>query len=267
VALPAAKAGCHLLLEKPISHSLTGVKVLRDLVRQNDVQVLVGYQFRFHPVLQKIKAKLDDDALGEVLTVRAHWGEYLPDWHPWEDFKSSYVAQNNLGGGVVLTLSHPIDYLRWLFDDVNAVQGWTVRRSGWGLDVEDSADFYMRHVSGVVSNVHLDLMQRPRSHELMITGTQGILQWSNEKGFAIYAEAESGEQMKIKLPRSFSRNELFLSELRHFINVAKGLEEPICTLEDGIMALRLALTVKEQNLQTGFIPVIPLEPIEKSSKS
>jgi predicted dehydrogenase len=83
VAIPAAAAGCHLLLEKPISHDTRRLGDLDDALRQGGGSVLVAYQFRFHPVLQQVKRLLDESAVGKPLSVRAHWGEYLPDWHPW----------------------------------------------------------------------------------------------------------------------------------------------------------------------------------------
>ncbi len=112
VAIPAAEAGCHLLIEKPMSHSTDGLDTLTKALRKGGGQVLVGYQFRFHPGLLAVKQLLEKEAIGCLISARVHWGEYLPDWHPWEDYRHSYSARSDLGGGVVLTLSHPFDYLR-----------------------------------------------------------------------------------------------------------------------------------------------------------
>ena len=99
VAIPAAEAGCHLLLEKPVSHTLDGVSDLQEAVRRGGGQVLVGFQFRFHPGLQKIANLLSEAAIGRPLSFRAHWGEWLPGWHPWEDYRSGFSARADLGGG------------------------------------------------------------------------------------------------------------------------------------------------------------------------
>jgi predicted dehydrogenase len=121
VAIPAAEAGCHLLLEKPIAHSPEHVEELQAAVSRGGGQVLVGYQFRFHPGLQQVASLLSTQAIGSPLSVRAHWGEWLPAWHPSEDYRRGYRARSDLGGGVILTLSHPLDYLRWLVGEVQAV--------------------------------------------------------------------------------------------------------------------------------------------------
>jgi len=105
VALPAANAGCHLFIEKPISHTLDDIDLFREAVRRRGVRVLVGFQFRFHPGLRTIKRLLDEGAIGAVVSANVHWGEYLPEWHPWEDYRQGYSGRADLGGGVVSTQS------------------------------------------------------------------------------------------------------------------------------------------------------------------
>jgi len=91
VAIPAAESGCHLLLEKPVSHSLERIDALRSALAQGGGQVLVGFQFRFHPALRRIRQWLAQEAIGPIVSLRAHWGEYLPGWHPWEDYRRGYA--------------------------------------------------------------------------------------------------------------------------------------------------------------------------------
>jgi predicted dehydrogenase len=121
VAIAAAKAGAALLIEKPISDGLAGLGEIQSALNLSGKPAMVGFHFRFHPVLNQVKALLESGQLGKPLSARAHWGEYLPDWHPWEDYRRSYAARADLGGGVVNTLSHPLDYLRWLLGEVESV--------------------------------------------------------------------------------------------------------------------------------------------------
>ena len=100
VAIPAAERGFHLFIEKPISHSMENIDKLEDAVSRMGVKVLVGFQFRYHPQLIQIKALLNQNAIGQVISIRAEWGEYLPCWHPWEDYREGYSARRDLGGGV-----------------------------------------------------------------------------------------------------------------------------------------------------------------------
>ena len=129
VAIPAAKAGCSILMEKPVSHSMERAEEFKNALYTGGGKVLVGFQFRYHPGLKQARVWVDTGRIGDVVSFRAHWGEYLPDWHPWEDYRKSYSARSDLGGGVVNTLSHPMDYLRWFFRRSRYFMGFYL--SGW----------------------------------------------------------------------------------------------------------------------------------------
>ena len=248
VAVPAARAGCHLLLEKPIAEpSDPQVDLLRRLVHENNVRTLVGFQFRFHPVLRMVKALVDSGELGHVLSFRVHWGEYLPGWHPWEDYRKGYAARKDLGGGVVNTLCHPLDYVRWLFGEVEALSALTDHVSEMDLDVEDLAEITLRFQNGVVGSVHLDYFQRPPQHFLTVNLEQGQIHWENESGAAQVYRVSAQTWDRITPPEGFERNDLFLEELRHFLSLVRGETVSRCSLEDGIQVLRLVQAVHESN--------------------
>jgi predicted dehydrogenase len=261
VAIPAAEAGCHLLLEKPVSHSMERVEELQDAVHRGGGQVLVGFQFRFHPGLRKIAVLLSEGAIGRPLSVRAHWGEYLPGWHPWEDYRQSFSARPDLGGGVILTLCHPLDYLRWLLGEVSSLWAFADRMSDLELQVVDTAEIGLQFENGVLGSVHLDYNQVPAAHHLEIVGARGTICWDNaDGGMRIYQSSSSfqgesrGEGWKtFPAPPAFERNDLFLAEMRHFLAVARGEAQPFCTLEDGLQALRLALAAHQSAKQGQLI--------------
>lgn len=245
VAIPAAKAGCHLLIEKPISHNLDRIDELEDALMAGGGKVLVGFQFRFHPTLQQVKTWVEQGEIGRPVSARVTWGEYLPGWHPWEDYRQGYAARADLGGGVVLTLTHPLDYLRWLLGEVGSVWGFTGHVGDLEMDVEDLAEIGMRFLNGTIASVHLDYLQRPPSHSFFITGTQGMIEWSNATGAARLFRASTDSWESCLTPSAFDRNDMFLSEIRHFLEVITGRAQPVCTLNDGVQAVRLALAVRQ----------------------
>ncbi len=240
VAIPAAEAGCSILLEKPVSHNLDGIERLELALQNGGGKMLVGYQFRFHPTLRKAAELIQAGRLGKLLSVQAHWGEYLPDWHPWEDFRKGYSARNDLGGGVVLTLSHPLDYLRFLIGEIGAIWAFTSSQ-GLGLAVEDTAEIGLSFESGVVGSLHLDYNQRPPAHHFEIIGTQGSLFWDNSDGSLDVYDADTQTHENFMPPAGFERNKLFLDEMSHFLSVLRGEADPFCSWQDGKQTLRLAL--------------------------
>src|SRR5215208_4828289 len=261
VAIPAAVAGCHILLEKPVSHSLDRLDVLQSAVQGSGSKILVGFQFRYHPTLNKARELIESKALGKILTAHAHWGEYLPQWHPWEDYRQSYAARAELGGGVIVTLTHPLDYLRYLLGDVESLWSFNGHISPLDIDVEDVAEIGLKFASGAVGGVHVNYFQRPPVHRLEIVGTDGTLRWDNADGIlhfyqmpatfgSFFDQPPAPVMESFSPPEGFERNQLFLAQTHHFIEIARGNAEPVCTLEDGIKALCLALAAY-QSQKTG----------------
>lgn len=249
VAIPSARAGCHLLLEKPVADQLDErIEVLEEVSMQAGIRTIVGFQFRFHPVLGRIKELLENRLLGRVYSFRAHWGEYLPGWHPWEDYRKGYAARKDLGGGVVNTLCHPLDYVRWLFGDVDSVSAITVKVSKLELDVEDVAEINLVMRREIIGSIHLDYFQRPAEHWLAINCEKGRIEWDNSTGSARIFRAEEGQPEIIEPPEGFERNDLFLEEMRHFINLVNGEIPSRCTLEEGIQALKLTSAIHASSM-------------------
>ena len=242
VAIPCAEAGCAILMEKPISHSMERVAQLQQALLLGGGGFLTGFQFRFHPGLQQVKQWLSEERIGRITSVKSHWGEYLPGWHPWEDYRASYSARVELGGGVVNTLCHPIDYLRWLFGEVEELFA-TTSNNGLNLPVEDTADILLRFTNGVAANIHLDYLQRPGQHDLHITGTAGSIVWENATKAAKRYDTDHDVWEEYSPPAGFERNYLFLSEMAHFLRVARKQEQPVCTLADGIATLEITNAV------------------------
>lgn len=243
-ALEAARAGCHLFLEKPVSHTFEGLDELAELVEKQGLKVQVGFQFRSYPVFQKIKKVVERGDIGRVVSAHAHWGEYLPGWHPWEDYRASYSAREDLGGGVVLTLCHPFDYLRWMLGEAEVVSAIGGQLSDLETNTEDAALVSMRYESGAVGSVYLDYVSKPAKHTLQIIGTRGRIEWDADFGSAkIYTDNSSGFDT-ISPGKYFERNEMFLAEVADFLDCIKNNRAPACDLHDGIRALEIAVAAK-----------------------
>lgn len=250
-AIPAAKQGCHLLIEKPVSHSWDRVEQFKHAVRVGGGKVLVGFQFRFHPNLHQIRKLLMDGMIGTPLSVRVHWGEYLPDWHPWEDYRKSYSARKDLGGGVVLTLCHPFDYVRWLFGEVLELWSLTGEESDLKIEVEDTAEIGLRTVNGTIVSIHLNFTQKPPKHTMEIIGTQGTIFWDYYQSVVNFCSHDMDSAAEtFSVEPDFNRNYLFIREMEHFIEVIKGNVEPVCGLADGLRVLEIALEARQQGKQS-----------------
>jgi predicted dehydrogenase len=245
LALEAARAGAHLLIEKPLSNDMTGVGELESLVAAGGLTALVGFQLRFNPGLRQMRAWLRAGAIGTVVSAQVHWGEYLPGMHPWEDYRVGYAARVELGGGVLLTLCHPFDYLRWLIGELTDVSAVESRCDSLRLSVDTCVDVTARFACGASAHVHLNFVERPTNHQLTVIGTEGTMTW-NHADSAVHRYSSAARRWEtLFAPDGFEREWMFLEEMRHFLECLKGEEEPLSTLADGRAALEVTLAARQ----------------------
>lgn len=248
VALPAAKAGCHMLIEKPISSSMDRIPVLVQAAASSGSRILVGFQYRFHPCLLRLHQLLSARELGEPVHARAHYGEYLPGWHPWEDYRRSYSSRSDLGGGALLTLCHPFDYLAWLFGPPTDIAARTAALPHVELEgVEGIADVMLGFTGGTQATIHLDYAQRPAMQHLGVIGTEGSAECDLLAGELRWWTAAEGEWRSFRVSEDFSRNDLFLAEMKHFLEIVQLGVAPVCGLAEGVLSLKAALAALESS--------------------
>jgi predicted dehydrogenase len=245
VALAAAKAGVPLFIEKPVSHDLDGVDELIEEVEQRGLTCLVAYQLRFHPGYRLLSELLEERWFGNLLGARIEFGEHLPDWHPYEDYRQMHVARSDQGGGVLLAQIHDLDLAYALFGMPKRVFAVGGKLSTLDVDVEDTASTLLD--CGVPVHVHQDFVQRPPIRTYEVIGEDGKAVWDHYAGTVTLLRADAEPEVR---PVSVDRNELFLEELRHFLACLEGAEQPVVDLRTGVDSLRIALAAK-RSLETG----------------
>lgn len=248
VAIPAAETGCAILLEKPISGSMERLDVLQKTVQRSGSKALVAFQFRFHPGMVKTRELIQNGEIGRVISADVHFGEYLPAWHPWEDYRKGYAARADMGGGVVATQCHSLDYLPWLVGRrVESVWGFVGKLSDLEVDADDTAKVGLRFEGGALGSLHLDYNQQPPEHEFRIIGANGTVKWNLADGAARIYRTEKKDWDVYPLPAGWERNVMFQEQTKHFIEIVEGKAEPSCTLEDGIRVQKLITSIHESS--------------------
>lgn len=251
--LAVARAGCDFFVEKPLSHSLDGTEELLSICQEKKLVSLVGYQLRFHPCYKLLKKLISQGTIGNLLSVHAEVGEYLPDWHKYEDYRQMYASKKDLGGGVVLSQIHEIDYLYDLFGMPSKVVAFGGHLSNLEIDVEDVADVLLEMTfkrKSLPVSLHLDYIQRPPSRNCKIIGESGKITM-DLSGLKVIVEKPDAEK-EVHDFGGLERNELFTKEIGYFFECVANRRQPIVTLEDGYNSLKIALAVKE-SMATGKV--------------
>lgn len=254
-ALAAAERGIHMFIEKPVSdvHDAE-LDRLVTIAREKKLVTLVGCNLRFHPGLANAKRVLDSRRLGRVVSCRAEFGQYLPDWHPWEDYRKGYSARKDLGGGVVLDAIHELDYVRWLMGDVVSVGALAGHLSHIEIDTEDTASILLRFASGAFGEIHLDYVQRTYTRACQIVGDEGTLAWEFGKlGEVRVFEAKTKAWEVIPGPAGWEPNTMYVDEMRHFLSCLEGKETPHQDVAEATAVLDVALAVKESAETSKFL--------------
>ena len=240
-----ANAGCHVFIEKPLSNSLKNTKKLLDIVKKEKLVTLMGCNLRFHSCIKKIKSLLEQKTIGEIISVQSECGTYLPEWHPNENYSNSYAARDDLGGGVVLTCIHELDYLYWFFGEIKEVFSITGKFSDLKIKSSDLSAIILKFKNNIIGEVHLDYFQRPEFRSCKIIGTKGTIYWNSVNNEVKIFDIKKKKWIIALKIKNYDKNEQYLNELFHFLNCVKKKEKSINDLTQGIETLKIALcTIK-----------------------
>lgn len=257
VGLAAARAGCHLFIEKPLSHTIEGVDELIALVEQRRLVAAVGYQMRFHPALRRLKAVLDEATLGPLLAVRVEQGEHLPSCHPYEDYREGYAARRDFGGGLLLSQIHELDAICWLLGPpvkVFALGGhWTSLET----DVEDVTSLLLEcRYGGRPLPVHVqhDFIRQPPVRRFEVVADSGVVV-ADLLAPRVQVTCAATAGVTTHEFEGFRRNDMFLDEMRQFLACVRGEPGQIVGLREARESLRVALAAA-RSIETGEAVVL-----------
>lgn len=248
IAIKLASAGIDLFVEKPLSNSLSGTKELVSMIKKNNLVTQMGCQLRFHKCLKEIKQLVLNKKLGKIISVRAECGSYLPDWHPSEDYRKSYASRKDLGGGVILTNIHEIDYLYWFFGEITEVFSIAKNSGNLKISVDDLAVGILKFKNNIIGEIHLDYLQKPENRNCKIVGTKGTLVWESETNLVKFYDNKNKKWSKVFKWSNYDRNQMFKEEIDHFINCVKNRRQSINPIEkDGIITTKIALAMMKSS--------------------
>ena len=241
-ALACARAGVALLIEKPLGTDHAEVAGLLTETEERGLFVHVGSNWKFHPAFTTMKALLDEGRIGRVVGAQVLAGQWLPDWHPWEDFRHGYSARRDLGGGVVFD-SHELDYLTWLLGPAKALVGFASRSGALEIETEDVAGACLRFPGGAVATLQLDYIQREPRRRYHFTGTEGTIEWDLQAASVHLYKATDRLTHTIEC-RMDDLNEMYVAQTRHVLDGVRTGCTPMTPLAQAAQVLELQLALR-----------------------
>lgn len=259
VASPASSHQQHLsdllahnipvLVEKPLAATLAQGLQLQKLCQASpQIPVAVAYCLRFLPALQLLKTQLAEQLIGTVLHVNCHVAQYLPDWRPGKDYRQSVSGQAALGGGVLLELSHELDYLYYLFGPLKLLHSKLQQSGLLDIDVEDQADLLLSAPEAGTICLHLDFLQKTVQRRCVISGTEGRLEWDLVQNTIVLYQAK--QQKLIFSDENYPKKQMYLQMLQQFELMVQNPQQPpafLASIDDAVSTLRVIDEAKRQS--------------------
>jgi len=246
LAIKVLQAGKALFIEKPLSHNWTGIEDLQRLAFGKIVEV--DCQFRTHQNLIALSQLLQQTGNDNILTYRFAMGHRLDAWRKGKDYRKAYSSDATRGGGALFDLIHQIDLAIWFFGPVAEVNAVLSKRSELDISGDDVSNLLLTHRSGLTGHIQLDMASPVYRCEAEVMTTGSIFNWSYSQG-TLRNHSQEENVIVNQVPEGFERNDLFITHMAHFLErLVDNSLPPLCSLEDGIAALRVAICSREANL-------------------
>lgn len=221
---PFAKA---LFIEKPVFGSFEMDEQIVTML--DEIPSYVACPLRYNPVLQYVKQNVD---MEKVISVRAMSSSYLPDWRPGQDYRETYSAHTELGGGVDIDLIHEWDYLTWIFGMPTECLWIAGRFSNLEINSNDTA-LYVAKNDKITYELHLDYFGRKTQRTLDIFTQDDTIQCDIAGGTVTYLK--EGKTLDF----NSERNAFQIAEIQHFFDIAEGRTVNDSSVKHGVEVLKL----------------------------
>lgn len=220
-----------IFCEKPLFESKQDIEIKNNIV-------FVGYVLRFHPLLEKLKEMIKKE---KILLVNAKCGQYLPSWRLNIDYKESYSAKKEEGGGVLLDLSHELDYVQWLAGQINEIKSYQVKISDLEINSDDLTMLIGKTNQDIFVNISIDYISKITNRRLLVETLEYTYELDFIENKLVKKDKAGFEEIFSSL--NLKRNYMFEQMHLDIFNQQKN----ICTFKEALEVMQTISTIQEQN--------------------
>ena len=241
--------------QKPVfveaSVTLDGLPQLLEMAEDLGVLVCPSCTLRFHPAIREIKNLVQSGKIGSPTNFVYHCGQYLPDWHPWEDIRDFYVSKKETGAAREI-VAFELTWMTDVFGTVNDACCIYGKTMDLGVDIDDTYSFSARFGTNTIGSVTIDVTSRVATRRLTLNFERGQLNWDWNRGTIDVedVELERSESIRFSLADAasgYNKNiteSMYIDEMRSFIDAARGISNFSNTLKDDIKVLQTLLKLE-----------------------
>jgi predicted dehydrogenase len=220
-------------------------------LKSSDIIGLPSCTMRYHPIVLQVKELINSNKIGKPLAFLYHSGQYLPDWHPWEDYRTFYVSKRETGACREIV---PFELI-WListFGEIASLIATKTKVSNLDIDIDDIYNVLLEFKNGMQGNLTVDVIARFPFRQLKILGESGVItaDWS-ERIVKYYTNDQGWNTLQIddgKIEKNYIHGDgPYVEEMRNFIKtIKKEIPQPY-TFEADLKILKILESIEISN--------------------
>jgi len=249
-AIIAAKTNKHFFTEASVVDE--GMEELISLIKDKKIVAAPSCTMRFHPAMKKIKELVDQGTIGKPLAFTHHCGQYLPNWHPWEDYRKFYVAKRATGAAREI-VPFELVWLTWAFGDADTISCFKGKLSKLDVDIDDTYQLILKFKSGVLGHMLIDVIARAPLRVFRLLGEEGVIEW--DWGTKILRVFTTGDKKWREYPTEEGApkegyivgEKMYIEEMNQFLNAIRGEGRYPYSFEDDMRVLKILHAAEESS--------------------
>lgn len=243
-----------LLIEKPLSDNLKKYEEASNTLLDLNEKIKIAYNLRYLNSMIFFKNFLRENLLGKIYSVQSEVGQNLINWRPKKNYKHTVSSNKKLGGGALLELSHELDYLTWIFGDIQSVFCKLSNTNHFDIDVEDNVESILQTKSGLCINLHMDFLQNKTIRKCKVIGEKGTLDFDLLENKIIHYQ----ENEKIEIiynENVFDQNQPYIDMLQDFLNPDTEKLNNLASLDEAKYVLAIIEAMRASSKENSLIKV------------
>ncbi len=250
-ALIDAKEEKHFFTEASVLDEGT-LELIQILKKKKNIVGVPSCTLRFHPLIKKIKELVEEKVIGKILSFTYHSGQYLPDWHPWEDYRKFYVSKRETGACREI-VPFELVWLTWIFGEISEVTCFKDKLTSLETNIDDIYQILLRFKEGILGHMMVDVISRIPHRLCRIISEEGEIEmdWTKKELFIYKAKSKSLEKFKEpegKIEEGYIHSEnMYIEEIKKFLDAIKGTCDFGYSFEEDLKILKILYNAEKSS--------------------